>query len=513
MEGDTEDTEEIEIEEFVEVVEEEDDEEEEEEEVELTEEPHTQAEVVPEREKVAKPMKTAFDTTDEKSVDEFSGEPHPVMDPLLKTSGNTYEEAPMDEMEFIREIQRNKVDFRSAGDEDGGDEDLTGSPFDEDHDGILPVFDALDEEDGWVPKLEGTEAPTNVSEGEGTESDIEAPENITEINDIESGEERVSEQAPKNGLQTQPDTESGPPPKPDSGRVLGTSAPEHTDLEQGNGTNSGHPKEIRQRNREAALFNDKQQQRWKCVVCFLLVIGACAITALVLPFVLDYDDPKPSSTQSPTISPLPTNSPTNTPTLAPTVSSSPTRLPTNVPTGSPTFSMSPSIRTTRSPTRMPSIAPTKSPTNSPVVATIAPADPTQPPVAPTPAPVPTTSQEPTTLRLGNFIDVFLVPISGEEVFEDRSTPQYQAAHYIAEVDEYSSELTNEEVLSDRYGLITFYFATGGDSWNECFLGDETCTGSWLTGDACQWKYLSCNEEGRVVSITFGKSALVYTGAA
>jgi hypothetical protein len=110
---------------------------------------------------------------------------------------------------------------------------------------------------------------------------------------------------------------------------------------------------------------------------------------------------------------------------------------------------------------------------------------------------------PTSLNLGRFID-FLIPISGAEVFEDEGSAQYRAAEYIANVDDFTSELTELEELDERYAAITLYYATGGDLWNQCFLGDTVCAAPWLTGGVCDWEFVSCNVGGRVTSINLGK---------
>jgi hypothetical protein len=126
------------------------------------------------------------------------------------------------------------------------------------------------------------------------------------------------------------------------------------------------------------------------------------------------------------------------------------------------------------------------------------------PITPTPAPQQTLSPAPTTSRLGRFIEVFLVPVSGEEVFEDPNSAQYRAAEYIADEDEFVSGLTSIEELADRYAATTFYFATKGDDWNFCSRNDADCTSPWLIGDVCDWFSVSCNEAGRISSIVFGK---------
>lgn len=124
-------------------------------------------------------------------------------------------------------------------------------------------------------------------------------------------------------------------------------------------------------------------------------------------------------------------------------------------------------------------------------------------MTPTSSPNDPTTLSPTSLRLGNFISVFLVPLSGEAVFEDQNSPQFQAAQYMADEDPFSSELTDETLLAERYAVTTLYFATGGDSWRQCNLGDITCEGPWLTGSVCSWQYVICSQDGRVIGINFG----------
>ena len=111
---------------------------------------------------------------------------------------------------------------------------------------------------------------------------------------------------------------------------------------------------------------------------------------------------------------------------------------------------------------------------------------------------------PTTLRLGHFIRTWVVPLSGAEAVADRDSPQYLASEFLADEDEYVPEMTTIAELSDRFGLIVFYFATGGDSWDECFRGDNNCESPWLSGAHCDWTFVSCNEGGRVNSVIFRK---------
>lgn len=211
--------------------------------------------------------------------------------------------------------------------------------------------------------------------------------------------------------------------------------------------------------------------KYNMILCFLVLVGLLAVAAIVLPFVINYNDdngspgptPSPVAPVAPTPDPLPTIFKTEapTPTPVPTITPLPTEVPP--PTGTP--------------------VPTG--TSAPTV-----------PLMP--------SQAPTTSRLGQFIEVFLVPVSGEEVFEDRNSPQYRAAEYMADEDEYIPSLSTIEELADRYAATTFYFATGGDEWNQCSRGDGDCRSPWLVDDHCDWNFLACNGDGRLSSIAFGK---------
>jgi len=125
--------------------------------------------------------------------------------------------------------------------------------------------------------------------------------------------------------------------------------------------------------------------------------------------------------------------------------------------------------------------------------------PTNPPtISPTGAP----SDAPTTLQWGQFLQAFLVPISGEEVFQDETSPQYLAAKFILD-DDYTAEVPTTGQLNDRYASAVFYFATEGENWKSCYYGDVNCeSGQWLVGDVCDWYAVSCDDDGRVVSYLF-----------
>ena len=204
-------------------------------------------------------------------------------------------------------------------------------------------------------------------------------------------------------------------------------------------------------------------QRFRIIMVCLFVVGALAIVAIVLPFVLDDDDGGDGSRSD-------TDSPTTGPTMAPTAP----RVPTS----------SPMPTTTPAPTMMP-------------VPTISP--------APTQAPIPgDPTFAPTTFRFSQFLEAFLIPELGEEPFEDRESAQYEAALFLSDFDDYIEELTSIEQLADRYAAAVFYFAAEGDDWDTCFYNDTNCESSWLEGDACGWFGLDCNENGRLISVNFGK---------
>ena len=112
---------------------------------------------------------------------------------------------------------------------------------------------------------------------------------------------------------------------------------------------------------------------------------------------------------------------------------------------------------------------------------------------------------PTTVQWGQFLTTFLIPVSGEAVFADETSPQYRAAEYIL-TDPYTTQLTTTEQLEDRYASLTLYYATDGANWTTCYLGDTTTCPEgrqWLVDDTCTWYGITCNEEGRVTAYQFG----------
>jgi hypothetical protein len=100
------------------------------------------------------------------------------------------------------------------------------------------------------------------------------------------------------------------------------------------------------------------------------------------------------------------------------------------------------------------------------------------------------------------LDRIMKDISGSAIAVD--TPQKMAYDFILRNDPVSQDSYMDETkIQQRYGLVTLYFATGGDSWTD--------KSGWLSGDECGtigvfeqfWNGVSCNEMGRVRAVAFG----------
>jgi hypothetical protein len=218
---------------------------------------------------------------------------------------------------------------------------------------------------------------------------------------------------------------------------------------------------------------DYGKKSYRLLVFGLIFIAILAAVAIVLPFLIDNDDDNDgnrdvlvSSTFAPTL---------RRPTLAPSfLGQTPGQTP-----GQPSATPAPSTPGEIDPLTPGTSAPTAVPTLSP-----------------------------TTQRLGQFVRQFLIPLFGEEVFQDRTSPQFFTAAFMADEDEYIPELDTLPQLADRFGAILFYFSTGGDNWISCYRSDPDCVapgqGPWLSGDACDWFSITCDAEGRITSINFGK---------
>ena len=194
------------------------------------------------------------------------------------------------------------------------------------------------------------------------------------------------------------------------------------------------------------------QGRHRCIVLGILFVAALGIAAIVVPLVVEQD----CNCEDRGISPPPISVPTLTP---PGPTAAPNTQPTTT-TPAPTVSFAPSAA-------------------------------------------------PSTQRLAQFIQIFLIPVSGEEVFEDTNSPQYRAAEFLADEDTIGPTLESTGQLADRYALSTFYYAMDGDdNWTSCKQGDTECEGgtAWMdpTVNHCEWAFIDCNDEGRVTDFVIRK---------
>jgi hypothetical protein len=116
---------------------------------------------------------------------------------------------------------------------------------------------------------------------------------------------------------------------------------------------------------------------------------------------------------------------------------------------------------------------------------------------------------PTSVDLPKLVSS-LEPFSGTEVFQDRSSAQFQAARWLANEDSFIQGKDDVSAkFYQRYALAVFYFALGGGSWNVCYRGDLKCDntrfGFWLSDrDECNWLGVSCNDNGLVTHLDFGE---------
>ncbi|CAB9505241.1 Leucine rich repeat N-terminal domain [Seminavis robusta] len=97
-----------------------------------------------------------------------------------------------------------------------------------------------------------------------------------------------------------------------------------------------------------------------------------------------------------------------------------------------------------------------------------------------------------------------LPVTAPSVFDDPFSPQSLAVSWIAH-DSFSTGLRlSDPRLLQRYALATFYFATGGDNWEQCGRESPSCsTNPWLTdADSCTWYSLGCTQQGNVFEVRF-----------
>jgi hypothetical protein len=133
-----------------------------------------------------------------------------------------------------------------------------------------------------------------------------------------------------------------------------------------------------------------------------------------------------------------------------------------------------------------------------------------PSIAPSSAPSSMPSSAPTTNTFSDLLDILLgLPTSTEDMFADRSGPQYRAALWLADEDTYwidSSLALDHPKMIQRFALATFYYASTGNNWKLCGRGSPSCGDTeWLTSvDECEWFSVQCNSDGNVEQMNFRK---------
>jgi hypothetical protein len=124
--------------------------------------------------------------------------------------------------------------------------------------------------------------------------------------------------------------------------------------------------------------------------------------------------------------------------------------------------------------------------------------------APSSAPSASPSAAPTSTRFAEFLK-FANQFSSAESLTDPSSPQFLAADWVVNLDEFQADL-EVDALTQRYLLAVFYFSTGGDEWEECSRSKTCNVGfSWLDGtkSECLWHGVRCNTDKQVEKILIG----------
>lgn len=125
-----------------------------------------------------------------------------------------------------------------------------------------------------------------------------------------------------------------------------------------------------------------------------------------------------------------------------------------------------------------------------------------PSIAPSGAPSSVPSSAPTTDSFSALLEYLItLEVTQEGTFNDRSSPQYQAALWLADVDDREEDPAK---MLQRYAAVTFYYATSGDNWKLCGKNSPSCGDTpWLTpDDECEWFSLSCEDDGLITQINF-----------
>jgi len=144
----------------------------------------------------------------------------------------------------------------------------------------------------------------------------------------------------------------------------------------------------------------------------------------------------------------------------------------------------------------------------PVVLVVGNVEPAAPSMAPSSAPSMAPSSAPTSGRLDAIVES-LTTVSGAEALQDKTSPQFQAAHWVSDEDPLALPIGDAQLLQ-RYLLAVFYFAMNGDEWLHCGRLDPICGGdpdedSWLSeSNECIWLGNRCVDGQNVDRIFFGE---------
>jgi hypothetical protein len=98
-----------------------------------------------------------------------------------------------------------------------------------------------------------------------------------------------------------------------------------------------------------------------------------------------------------------------------------------------------------------------------------------PTIAPTSSPTVSPTLSPTSAFFSEIAGC-LAEISGQDALTDRTTPQFQAARWIANEDATLGATCPSQKFLQRYALATLYFSAGGPEWDICNQEDPACTG-------------------------------------
>jgi hypothetical protein len=128
-------------------------------------------------------------------------------------------------------------------------------------------------------------------------------------------------------------------------------------------------------------------------------------------------------------------------------------------------------------------------------------------VAPSAVPTFMPTQPPTSMKLREVMEA-LRAIADSDSLEDTSSPQYQAAVWLARdvASGQSYEVTVEDTkFVQRYALAVLYYAMAGHSFMFCGLdASQKCDEfSWLAeSDECTWRGMQCSNETHIDRISF-----------